>query len=363
MHPLFESFHFGVIEGFFGEPWSPADRADYAAFLKDAGYRFYIYAPKADAHLRKRWREDWPKEAWSELEALRRRYREAGVLFGLGFTPYRLQTDYDAKAARELEDKMARLNELKPDLLAVLFDDVPGIRDDLAEVQCEIAHTAFAASDAEGFLFCPTYYADDPAFERTLGPMPNRYLEELGATLDRGVQIFWTGPAIRAKDYPEPRLADVTLKLGRKPFLWDNYPVNDGPKMCRHLHLRAFTGRRPHLNRTAAGLAANPMNEAQLSKIPLLTLREALNSGSYDPDAAFRRAAETLCGPELARALAEDLALFHDQGLDAIGPERRAALKAKYARFDGPFAREVVRWLDGAFEPDAEVMAEFMEYV
>lgn len=363
MAAIFESFSLGLVEGFFGTPWSWADRADYAGFLKAHGYRFYLYAPKADAHLRQRWREDWPPEIWAELARLRGVYREAGVMFGLGLTPYRLQTEYEERSAREIEDKVKRLDELEPDLLAILFDDVPGVCGDLARIQSEIAGRAFAASSAWGFFFCPTYYADDPVFERALGPRPQRYLEELGERLGRSVQIFWTGPAVCSAEYTEPHLAEVTLKLGRKPFLWDNYPVNDGPRMCKHLHLRAVTGRRPHLNRTAAGLAANPMNEAQLSKIPLATLPEALNSGCYDPDAAFRRAAAAVCGEELAAALGEDLALFHDRGLDGIAAEQRTALKAKYARFARPCAQEVVRWLDGAFEPGPEVVAEFAEYV
>ena len=47
----------GVIEGFFGKPWSWDDRASYAGFLRELGFDFYIYAPKADRRLRKEWRQ------------------------------------------------------------------------------------------------------------------------------------------------------------------------------------------------------------------------------------------------------------------------------------------------------------------
>ena len=359
----FETFTLGLIEGFYGEPWSWEARAGYALFLKTHGFRFYIYAPKADAHLRRRWCEDWPKEEADALLRLRHHYRDAGVLFGLGLTPYGLHDAFDEAGARALDEKIRRLNVFELDLLAVLFDDVPSVTPVLARTQCAIAHRAMQESNAQGFLFCPTYYSYDPLIERALGPRPERYLEEIGETLEAKVQVFWTGERICSTGYPEPHLAEVALKLKRKPYLWDNYPVNDGPRMSRHLHLRAFTGRRPHLNRTAAGLAANPMNQAALSKIPLATLSLALTRASHDPAAAFAEAARSLCGETLAAALTQDLALFHDQGLDAISPERKAELIAKYERFDHDCAREVVAWLKGDYEPDAQVVAEFSDYV
>ncbi|MBF0502616.1 MAG: beta-N-acetylglucosaminidase domain-containing protein, partial [Candidatus Riflebacteria bacterium] len=42
-------FELGVIEGFYGAPWSWDIRKEYIKFLKKSGYSFYFYAPKADA--------------------------------------------------------------------------------------------------------------------------------------------------------------------------------------------------------------------------------------------------------------------------------------------------------------------------
>jgi len=109
-----------------------------------------------------------------------------------------------------------------------------------------------------------------------------------------------------------------------------------------------------------SGLAANPMNQPELSKIPLATLRESLARGdAYEPTAAFRRAARALCGAALAEALESDLPWLHDAGLDALEPARRAMLRARYAGFSGPCAREIVEWLDGAYQPSPEHLAEF----
>jgi hypothetical protein len=353
-------FACGVIEGFYGRAWSWQARADYAAFLKQTGFVFYVYAPKGDSHLRKAWREDWPDAEWRALEKLRARYRECGVGFGIGFTPWGTQKEYGPATRSDLLRKLARIDALEPDLLAILFDDMPGIVADLARRQVAIAHDARDASRARSFLFCPTYYSFDPVLESALGPMPSRYLEEIGEALDPEIGVFWTGPRICSREYTGAHLAEVAARLGRKPFLWDNYPVNDGPRMCRYLHLRAVAGRPATLRDWTSGLAANPMNQPELSKIPLRTLRESLAAGgTYDPAAAFRRAADAVCGPALARALEEDLAALHDGGLGALDPAQRAALRARYAPFDEPCAHEIVAWLDGAFEPSQEVLAAF----
>ena len=50
----------GIIEGFFGRPWSWAERADAVRFLRPHGFSFYLYAPKADPYLRRRWQEPHP---------------------------------------------------------------------------------------------------------------------------------------------------------------------------------------------------------------------------------------------------------------------------------------------------------------
>ena len=67
------SVELGIIEGYYGQPWSWAMRQDQVRFLAGHGYGFYIYAPKADLLLRERWREDYPQETADQLR------RTAGV--------------------------------------------------------------------------------------------------------------------------------------------------------------------------------------------------------------------------------------------------------------------------------------------
>lgn len=340
----------GIIEGFFGRPWSWEVRRASAELLQGLGFRFCIYAPKADPYLRQRWAEPWPKDMLDALRGVREAYRRAGVAWGIGLNLYEAHCSFDGQASRRLEQKVSIVNGLDPDILAILFDDMRGDRRDLARVQADICHRARAAGTAQWMIMCPTYYSDSPSLDRLFGDRPPDYLERLGRALDPSIGVFWTGPEVCSAEYPIAHFHDIAGRLGREPVLWDNYPVNDSRAMCRFLHLRAVTGRSHRLAEATAAHAANPMNQAHLSMIPLATLAASYRDRDrYEPEAAWLEAARTLLGERLADALRDDLALFQDGGLDAIDRDAKSALIAKYVAFANPYADEIVAWLRGAY--------------
>ena len=55
---------YGVLEGFYGTPFSEAERVDLIRWLGAHGGRDYAYAPKGDPLLRDRWREPFPDLGW-----------------------------------------------------------------------------------------------------------------------------------------------------------------------------------------------------------------------------------------------------------------------------------------------------------
>ncbi len=353
-------FRLGVIEGFYGTPWSHEDRCGFAEFMAAHGFGFYLYAPKADAYLRKAWREPIPEDDMEQLAALSAAYRAQGVLFGVGLSPFEVYVDFSAAEKELLAQKIRQLNDVGCDMLAILFDDMKGDVPTLAQTQVEILHFIQQTTTAAQIVFCPTYYSDDPVLERVFGTMPAGYLEELGATLDPAIDVFWTGPNVVSDDYPAAHLEAVTEKLRRKPFLWDNYPVNDSEKMSKHLHLRSFTGRPHSLRDLLSGHAVNPMLQPWLTRLPLQTLSESYHLGDmYDPDKAFERAVRDQCPTASAEALCADLPLLHDAGLDQLTDDQKAQLVAKYgAMTDCPFAREVVDWLNGVYKFDPACLTD-----
>ena len=345
----------GIIEGFFGRPYSWEERADMVRALAPAGYGFYLYAPKAESRLRRRWREPFADAELEALAAFARICRDAGVRFGVGLSPYELFLGFDAPAKAALADKLAQLDALGLADLGVFFDDMKGDLPDLAERQVEIVDWIAARTAARRVVVCPSYYTDDPVLDRVFGPRPANYLEDLGAGLDGAIQLMWTGQEVCAREFSPGHLARVAERMRRKPFLWDNYPVNDGPRMSRHLHLRAFTGRPAAMGAQVAAHGINTASQAVLSRIPALTLAESYARGDgYEYLAAFRCAAEAVLGPELADGVERTLLMLEDAGLDGLTDDQKARLAARFSAFDHPAAREILAWLDGAFAIGAE---------
>jgi hypothetical protein len=95
----------GLIEGFFGTPWGDAARVAGAPFLRARGYDFYVYAPKSDRYLRRQWREPLPSAELAQLAALGAAYRQCGLKFGIGLTPFELHHDYSGAARQDLRNK------------------------------------------------------------------------------------------------------------------------------------------------------------------------------------------------------------------------------------------------------------------
>ena len=346
----------GVIEGYYGRPWSWEARRETAAFLAAHGYRFFIYAPKADAYLRRRWRERHPDDTARSLRDFGRHCADLGVEFGVGLSPFELYRNFDAEAKAALADKLAQLDHLGVTSLAILFDDMRGDLPGLAASQAEILHWIGARTRAATLIVCPTYYSDDSVLDRFFGARPERYLEDLGEALDPAIQVFWTGPEVCSLELRPRHLARVAEQLRRRPLLWDNYPVNDGPRMSPFLHLRAFTGRFAAAGAHLAGHAVNPALQPVLTRIPALTLSETYALGdAYDYREAFERAAVQVLGPELAGFVGRRLATFQDLGLDRLG-EDAVSLRARLAAFDHPAAREIIAWLDGAWRVTAADM-------
>ena len=345
----------GLIEGFFGRPWSWEARAHAVRFLAPHGYRFLLYAPKADAFLRRRWKEPHPEAELAEIARLAGVCREAGVRFGIGLSPFELHLAPGEDWREAIEAKLGTFAGIAIDDLAILFDDMRGDVEGLAEIQAAVVDTASAHGLASRLLCCPSYYSDDPVLDRAFGQRPAHYLETLGRLLDPAVEIMWTGEEVCSREFSPGHLERVAETIGRRPFLWDNYPVNDGPIMSQHLHLRAFTGRPAGIGPYLSAHGINPASQPLLSLIPALTLAASYAEGEdYRYVAAFAEAAVAVLGEELARRVQADLLTFQDRGLGRIPQARRAELRGIYAGFEHPAADEIVAWLDGAYSTGAE---------
>ncbi|MEO8330213.1 MAG: protein O-GlcNAcase [Candidatus Nanopelagicales bacterium] len=297
----------GIIEGFYGKPWSLEQRMDMIAFIGAHRMNTFVYSPKDDDYCRRRWDEPYPT---SELAALSELVQEAsshGVDVSYGLSPGLSIRYSDQADVNRLLAKFSQVFELGVRSVQLQLDDIPmrlqhpqdrSRFPDLVNAQVTLIDRVRKGIDSLDpsirLAVCPTVYngrGDEP------------YLAALGAGTDPRVDLTWTGRAICS---PELDLADAAtfLRTTSRPVLyWDNYPVND-VAMTAELHIGAYRGRDPHLYRFARGLLANPMERPESSKIALATIADYLwDPEGYDPDLSWAAAITEIAGPKDADAL------------------------------------------------------------
>lgn len=344
----------GVIEGFYGTAWPAELRSLYAAWLAELGLNCYLYAPKADPYLRRAWTEHWPDSEWRLLRNLAEEHRKAGIIFGIGLSPFSLYADYSPAQRRRLQAKIERLNTLEAPFLAILFDDMPGDQMDLAARQADIVNDCLAWSGAERVAVCPTYYSCDPVLERVFGARPRGYWRDLGAALPEQVDIFWTGDRVCADALGAAELDAINAELRRPVMLWDNYPVNDGADRSRHLFLEPPPARdADNLREVTRGHLCNGMNQ------PWLTLSAIAGlAGLYDPSLDRHGWLAATLGDATYASLQRDAGRFRERTREQLLEDTGRALLQEYEALGTPAAREIVAWLRGDYRFDPACLTD-----
>ncbi|MDZ7801856.1 MAG: beta-N-acetylglucosaminidase domain-containing protein [Trueperaceae bacterium] len=284
----------GVIEGFYGRPWTPTQRHDLLARMGAWGMNTYVYGPKDDVKVRAAWRERYDADEARDLGALADAAARHGVALHYAIAPG-LDVRYaDTDDRRALRAKLEQVLELGVGAVTLLFDDIPaGLTgaDRAAFASFGAAH-ADVANEVAGFLaprdvpllLCPTEYCDrfaDPSVEAS------PYLHDLGAALDARVDVYWTGPEIVSETVPSDATRRIARVLGRAPVLWDNLHANDYDH--RRVYLGPYLGRGPALRGELRGVITNPNVEAEANAVPLHTTAAWLR-GEDDIEAALARA-------------------------------------------------------------------------
>jgi hyaluronoglucosaminidase len=370
----------GVVEGFFGPPWSMAARRRLFAFGATRGMNTYLYAPKDDPYHRARWTEPYPRAAWRALARLIAAARRQRIDFVYGFHPGAGLRFGAAAPVKTLLAKATRFYDEGVRTFAVLFDDIPSRLEHAADCRrfgnslaraegrwlAEIlAHQSTAWRDVEWWI-CPSYYSPDPRLARIFGAFERDFLETLAEALPQEVACFWTGPAIVPDRITFAHVRAIAARLRHRLILWDNYPVND-LSMADELHIGPLAGRDPQLPRTVYGYLNNPLLQPDLGLVPLATCFDyAADPAAYRPEASWTAAVIERFG---ARALPHWRAIraFDEASLAAkragrplrISPQSRFRLRAagRYAaRHRGErWALELAPWraaIDAALQID-----------
>ncbi len=349
----------GLIEGFFGRPWDWPARHDTLDFLRDSGCQFYIYAPKADPFLRRRWREPLPDDTLRQLSELCAHGTASDVSVGIGLTPFEIYLNDGEDARACLRSKVRQINDTGVHTLCILFDDMRGDVDGLPALQAAVVDDVCAWSNARQFMVCPTYYSYDPRLIKEFGPPPHAYLRDLGQLLDPRIDIFWTGENVISHGYSAEHLLDVATVLRRKPFIWDNSISNDSKARTNHLYLDPSIDGWDLPADLVRGLAINPMNQAYLTRIALRRLLELFVKGRRANEESVI-AADFVQGsdePISSMQFKEDCSLMQEAGLNGMGEDRRRRLLARYnSAHSNPYARDIVAWLREEYRFDPQCL-------
>jgi len=344
----------GLIEGFFGPAWPEQARLDFAPFLQQHDFDFYLYAPKADPHLRKKWREPWTIEYKAKLKHYSEHFRNHKVKFGVGLSPFELHLQDPKTQKALLQEKLQQLGDIGLDVLGLFFDDMP-VHEGLAEAQLEAIEIVRTNTKAK-IIFCPAFYTPDPILEKVFGKRPEHYWKQISQA-PKEIEFAWTGPKVISEDISVEHLKETAELLGRKPFLWDNLFANDGPRNCKFLKFRAPKGRNRPALEASSGWAWNPMNQAALSQLVLLASRHAVLDRSA-PDFALAEAIQEFCPPDLAAFLGAHKGEMLELGLDKLETSVKEGWRAELRAWNHPVAKEIESWLAGDFTVGAECLTD-----
>lgn len=291
----------GIIEGFYGKPWTHEDRLSIIDFMGQYRMNNYVYAPKDDPYHRSKWKEPYPENQKKQLQELVERAKANQVKLVFAISPGMTVKFTSEEDWQTLLEKTEAMIALGIQDFALLWDDInPTLKfkDDrvyyknnygLAHVEWSNRYQAYLRERIphHKLLVVGTDYYQEGT---------SRYRQLFADNLLEDIYVYSTGYGVVAPRITKQNAKDIATVWGHEIVYWDNYPVND---YCRdHLYLGPLSGREALLPNTA-GFTWNPMNEAELSKIALLTAASyAWNSEAYLPLVAFETAIKCLGGEQ-----------------------------------------------------------------
>ena len=284
----------GVVEGFYGQPWTHQNRLEAIYYFKQFNFNTYVIAPKNDRNQRLNWRELLNGKKLEELSELISVGERNNVAVSESVSPghsvvYSSQIDRNFIVARFQQ----QLN-LGAKHLFLLWDDIDweltnqndiDLYKDIAIAQADFSNHVFSRLSPVEFTVCPMIY---------WGRGSSNYLSTLGDFLDNDINLMWTGRQIRSEYIDFVDAIEFQEQAKRKPFYWDNFPVNN-LNLRHELHMGPLVGRDKKLPEAAIGLLANPMLQFNASLPSLFTIGKYLNdTQNYEPEVAWHEALEFL---------------------------------------------------------------------
>lgn len=314
----------GVVEGFYGTPWSHEARLRQLRFYGENKMNTYIYGPKNDPyHSCPGWRKPYPEKESAQVRELVKVAAENEVNFVWAIHPGQ-DIKWNDEDRRLLIAKLESMYNLGVRSFAVFFDDISGEGTD-PHRQADLLnyidrHFVKAKPDVTPLVMCPTEY------NRSWSNPKGNYLTTLGEKLDPSIQIMWTGDKVVA-DIKEESMEWINARIRRPAYIWWNFPVSDYVR--DHLLLGPVYGNDTHIASAMSGFVTNPMEHAEASKIAIYGVADyAWNPGQYDAQQAWEAAIREVL-PGAAGELQFFAAHNSDLGINGHNYRREESVEVK----------------------------------
>nr|CAG4646837.1 EOG090X01OH [Megafenestra aurita]SVE92239.1 EOG090X01OH [Megafenestra aurita] len=273
-----DSFICGVVEGFYGRPWTLDQRKDLFTKLQEWGMNSYLYAPKDDYKHRAYWRELYSVEEAEHLTTLIAASKECNITFYYALSPGLDITYSSAKEMVILKRKLDQVAQFGCTAFALLFDDIEAEMTEsdkeafqsFAQAQVSVTNEIYEhLNQPKGFLFCPTQYCGS----RAVPDVPNsEYLNTVGSKLAPGIDVMWTGPKVISRLISPASIDEIAEVLRRKPVIWDNLHANDYDQ--KRIFLGPYSGRPSTLLTKLKGVLTNPNCEYGANFVAIHTVAQ-----------------------------------------------------------------------------------------
>lgn len=299
----------GVVEGFYGNPFSHEDRLRQFDFYGRNKMNVYIYGPKDDPYhgFGTKWRDPYPEKDAARIKELIDAAHQNKVQFVWAVHPGNdIHWNYADSIATI--KKFEAMYELGVRTFAVFFDDIGGIGTNPVKQAgyMNFLHDEFVAKkpDVGPLIFCPTQY--NQAWSG------GDYLEILGKSLNPETKILWTGKSVVAM-IDKATMDWINPRIKRNAYIWYNYPVND--YVVDRMLMGPTYGNSNDIADQLSGFVSNPMEYAEASKVSLYSIADYLwNMKQYNPQSSWNRAIKYLM-PKNAAAFK----VFAENNID-LGP-------------------------------------------
>lgn len=324
----------GVIEGYYGVPYSADVTKDLFRFMARYKMNTYMYGAKSDPYHSQKWAEPYPTTITAEQlrigylsQEMLRDIAETGQAMKVNFIwaihPGTAFTDANNQEVMDqIMHKFSDMHALGVRQFGVFVDDVGVPSDDatlqlgatrLTELQQRMDSRWNGPKAAPADTVRPLHYVPQLyAFSWASAEQGKRFFNALGSVPEK-VRIYITGRNV----WSVPNNADLAVVrewLGRDASWWWNYPCNDNDvtklftmdtyaNFSDEKHIITLDRLQGSLQGTST-LISNPMQQGEASKIALFSIADyAWNNAAFDNHRSWEAALSAVVGTTYAAAL------------------------------------------------------------